>query len=68
LIIRADRVGGGFAGHNFMDTDRLKGTADWQQMQVDLELNSLAGTLRVGAMLQGGGKMWIDDLRAEVLK
>lgn len=67
LIIRADRVGGGYSGHNFMDTDRLKGTVDWQPLQVEMELNSLAGTLRVGAMLQGGGTMWVDDLRVEVL-
>jgi len=67
LIIRADRTGGGHAGQNFMEEGRLKGSTEWQFLSVELKIPDLAGTLRVGAMLQGGGTLWVDDLRAEFI-
>lgn len=67
LTIRADRIGGGHADQNFMLKDRLKGKNDWQPMQVELVIPEIAGTLRIGAMVQGGGTMWVDDFRAEIL-
>lgn len=66
LIIRADRRGGGYVDHNFMDSSRLTGTVDWRLVQVDLKLTADAETLRVGAMLRGKGTMWVDDFYAEV--
>lgn len=68
LTIRADRVGGGHAGQNFMLEDRLKGDNKWRQIQVEFLVPVYAGSLRVGAMLQGGGTLWVDDFEAEVVR
>jgi hypothetical protein len=62
LIIRADRTGGGHAGQNFMENDRLRGDTNWQQRTIELVIPPGTGTIRVGAMLQGSGTLWIDDL------
>lgn len=72
LVIRTDKVGwnradGGVVGHNLMEVHRLKGDNDWQHVAIELKVPAAATLLRVGVMLQGGGTMWVDDLRAVLL-
>ncbi|MGB6727219.1 MAG: S41 family peptidase [Terracidiphilus sp.] len=45
-----------------MQKQQLNGTHDWHEFQVHLPLNQEATTLYFGALISGGGKVWVDDL------
>lgn len=44
------------------------GTSGWKRMQVEFVVPKEGGLLEVGAILEGNGKVWIDDARLEILE
>jgi hypothetical protein len=45
----------------------LKGTIDWKLCSTYLNVPATAADVSVGVTLNGGGKVWIDDLRLEIV-
>lgn len=60
LMLRIDGAAGTLAFDNMQSKD-IKGTADWTQYSVKVQYPSEAKTIYVGALLNGSGKIWIDD-------
>ncbi len=54
------------ASDNMMDRPVI-GTTGWQRYDVVLDLPSGAKRIAFGASLQGPGKVWVDDMRLEVV-
>lgn len=48
-----------------MDDRAPSGTTDWTRYEIVLDVPEGAVNIYVGAFLQGGGQMWVDDLRLE---
>jgi hypothetical protein len=49
-----------------MDSRPMKGTADWKGYEIVLDMPADAQYLAVGALSEGKGQIWADDLRLEV--
>ncbi|CAN5317136.1 hypothetical protein BH11PSE11_BH11PSE11_38010 [soil metagenome] len=67
LMLRADGGSGQIIQWNFMDDNRVTGTRDWKQYSIDLKIPPDTFFFQVGVMLQGGGKLWVDDLQLELV-
>ena len=63
------RVDGQEQGHvlqfDNMDNRAVKGTSDWQEASVVLDVPSGASALAYGFFVSGGGKMWVSGQRME---
>jgi hypothetical protein len=46
----------------------LLGTAGWQRVAMDFEVPPGTVLMELGAILDGKGRIWIDDLKVEVLR
>lgn len=46
---------------------RLHGTNGWQRQSIEVVLSPQAEHLAVGGTLEGGGRVWIDDAKLEIL-
>lgn len=46
----------------------ISGTTDWTEVSIELWLNPLAKTLRIGATSNGKGTLWIDDFKLETIE
>ncbi len=57
---------GGLAFDN-MNGRAIKGTSDWAQFQVVLDVPDTAEQLFYGCLLAGKGKVWVDDLSIEAV-
>lgn len=45
----------------------IKGTTDWTEYEIELDMKpEITTNIVVGAMLIGGGKMWVDDISVQV--
>ena len=59
--------GGATIAHNHMTGNTLKGTADWTRHEITLAIPKEADRVEVGAMLQGPGTLWLDDVELDVI-
>jgi len=46
----------------------IKGTTDWKRVAIVLDVPKEAAGLAFGLLLDGGGQVWMDDLKFEVVK
>ena len=61
LWLRVDGPDGALCWDNMMNRP-VQGTTDWQQATVVLDVAPTAVRIYLGAMLQGRGTVWVDDL------
>ncbi len=45
----------------------IKGTSDWVRYEVVLDVSSDAAIIVFGALLDGAGQIWVDDLKLEIV-
>ncbi len=45
-----------------MQKRNIKGTIDWTEYSIELPLDERARVIYIGAVIQGTGKIWVDDL------
>lgn len=75
--VKTENVEDGFAGlwmridpkiaFDNMNDRGVKGTTDWQQYEIELDLNANhAQRIVIGALLVGKGKAWVDDLEVTI--
>lgn len=74
--IKTENVSDGYAGlwmridpsvaFDNMNDRGIRGTTDWQQLEISLNLKPSANNIVVGGMLVGKGKMWLDKLEITV--
>ena len=50
-----------------MQTRPIKGTTDWARYEIVLDVPNEAAALAFGILLAGGGQVWMDDLKFEVV-
>jgi len=50
-----------------MEQRAIKGTTDWTRCEIVLDVPNEAQRLAFGVLLAGGGQVWMDDLRFEVV-
>ena len=56
---------GQMLGFDNMDNRPVKGTSDWQEASVVLDVPAGASALAYGFFVSGGGKMWVNGQRIE---
>ena len=50
-----------------MSNNGITGTTDWQKYEISLNMNpTLAQSIIIGVLLEGNGKIWVDDLRVTI--
>ena len=52
--------------NNFMADAAVKGTTGWKRYTITLPVPSNAELVEIGAMMQGKGTLWLDDVELEV--
>ncbi|MGD0755476.1 MAG: S41 family peptidase [Bacteroidales bacterium] len=62
LMLRIDGENGGLQFENLQEED-IHGTSDWTLYSVKLPLPEEAKTIYIGAILNGTGKLWVDDFQ-----
>jgi hypothetical protein len=50
-----------------MENRAIKGTTDWTRYEIVLDVPAEAQRLAFGILLAGGGQVWMDDLKFEVV-
>lgn len=50
-----------------MENRAVKGTTDWKQYEIVLDVPSNASNLAYGALIDGTGQIWISDLKFEIV-
>ena len=65
LWMRLDGEDGQLGFDNMSDRP-LKGTDDWKQFSITLPYNEDVQKIVVGALLIGGGAIWVDDLSVQI--
>lgn len=58
---------GQMLGFDNMQNRPMKGTSDWQEASVVLDVPAGASALAYGFFVSGGGKMWVNGQRIEVV-
>ena len=58
---------GQMLGFDNMDNRPVRGTSDWQEASVVLDVPAGAKALNYGFFVSGGGKMWVNGQRIEVV-
>jgi hypothetical protein len=66
LWMRVDKGSDAVAFDNMQDRP-LKGTTDWQNYQVVLDVPADATGVFFGVLLSGSGSVWLNDVRLEVV-
>jgi len=63
------RIDGGTEGtpFDYMQDRPLRGTTDWQRIEIVLDVPADAARFYLGAALRGAGTIWIDDLDLSVV-
>ena len=56
---------GNTLAHNFMLDTPVKGTTGWTRYTITLPVGKGADRIEVGAMMQGRGSLWFDDVELE---
>jgi hypothetical protein len=67
LVIQTRLGDGSILTSNHMEDGRVKGTTAWKLYSVDVKIPNNAYHIRIGAMLDGGGTLWVDDLKLEII-
>ncbi|WP_286765431.1 MULTISPECIES: serine/threonine-protein kinase [Rhodopirellula] len=67
LWLRVDSAERGTVGFDNMQSRRIEGTNDWQEVQIVLDVPKDASVLTFGAILSGAGRLWVDDLSLAVV-
>jgi hypothetical protein len=62
LMLRIDGENGGLQFENLQEED-IHGTSDWTLYSVKLPLPEEAKIIYIGAILNGTGKLWVDDFQ-----
>jgi hypothetical protein len=57
--------GGATLAHNFMLDAPVKGTTGWKRYSITLPVTPGADRIEIGAMMQGRGSLWFDDVELE---
>jgi hypothetical protein len=52
--------------NNFMSDAPVKGTTTWKRYTITLPVSANAEFIEVGAMMQGKGTLWLDDVELSV--
>ena len=68
LVIQALDGAGSVRAWDPMRDRLVRQTQPWQEYSVTIVIPPDTYKLRVGAMLQGGGSLWVDDLKLEILE
>lgn len=55
-------VGGATVAHNFMSDAPVRGTTGWARYTITMPVPARTERVEVGAMLQGKGSLWLDDV------
>lgn len=58
---------GQMLGFDNMDNRAIKGTTDWQEASIVLDVPAGASALAYGFFVSGGGKMWVNGQKIEVV-
>ncbi|GAB5516667.1 serine/threonine-protein kinase [Rhodopirellula baltica] len=67
LWLRVDSAKRGTVAFDNMQSRRIEGTNDWQEVQIVLDVPKDASVLTFGAILSGAGRLWVDDLSITVV-
>ena len=54
-------------GFNNMSDRPIEGTTDWTEYSILMNVPENSKTLNFGALLNGNGKIWLDDVKFEVI-
>ncbi|HEV3119929.1 MAG TPA: hypothetical protein VGY58_22910, partial [Gemmataceae bacterium] len=47
--------------------EAVRGTSDWQQPHIVMDVPESSQTIRFAVLVEGGGKAWVDDLKFEIV-
>ena len=64
---RVDKKGKEHPDYGKMHRKRISGTAEWQQYEIVLDIPENATNLAYGALLEGTGQIWFDNINFEIL-
>jgi hypothetical protein len=67
LVLIAVR-GSSILESELMRKSQIRGTTPWTRYSIELAIPASATGVEIGAMLQGEGTLWIDDVELEVVK
>lgn len=67
IWMRVDQKDGAVVALDNMINRPIKGSSDWNLYDVVLDIPKDASVIAFGALLNGPGLMWIDDVRLEVV-
>ena len=68
LWFRVDsKDGGPSLSFDNMQNRAIKGTTDWKEYEIILDVPKNASTLNFGALLDGTGKLWFDNIKIEIV-
>ncbi|MCA9130216.1 MAG: serine/threonine protein kinase [Planctomycetales bacterium] len=67
LWLRVDSVSRGTVAIDNMQKRQIRGTNDWQQYEIVLDVPEDGALIHFGALLAGDGTIWVDDLSLEVV-
>ena len=59
-------MSGATLAHNFMEQAPVRGTTGWQRYTITLRIPAGTDRVEVGAMLQGKGSLWLDDVELQL--
>jgi hypothetical protein len=62
VLILSALASGSPLAHNFMADAPVKGTTGWTRYTITLAIPERAERVEIGAMLQGKGSLWLDDV------
>ncbi len=65
--MRVDGNSGRMLAFDNMQSRPIKGTADWKQYEVVLDVGQDAADIAFGVLLSGAGKVWMDDVSLTVV-
>lgn len=67
LFVRVEDESGNLVNNSNMNLTAIAGNNDWKAISVDVDYNpKLAYKVSFGAILTGGGKLWVDDLELKM--
>jgi hypothetical protein len=66
MWLRVDKEGHSIASDN-MGTRPIKGTTEWKQYEIILDVATDAEMLAYGVLLSGTGKVWFDDIQFDIV-
>ena len=67
LWFRVDGATNDVLAFDNMQQRAIKGTTDWTRYEIVLDVPASAARLAFGILLAGGGQVWMDDLKFEIV-